>query len=146
MNERKSMVYELTRNVLIIIAIALFIGLLIVENRISYALGLGLGAVVSILKIHLMEHSFRKAMYKAPHAATNYVRAHYFLRYFITFLVLFIGVYTSSIHFIGLVIGVLALKPAAYIQGLFEPEVPKDGSVEFLEWEDEDEDEKSDFW
>jgi hypothetical protein len=146
MNEHKSMVYELTRNVLIIISIALFIGLFFVESRISYVFGLGLGGVISILKIHLMEHSFRKAMHKAPHAATNYVRAHYFLRYFMTFLVLFIGIYTSSIHFIGLAIGVLALKPAAYLQGLFEPEVPKDGSIEFLEWEEEDEDEKSDFW
>lgn len=146
MNEHKSMVYELTRNVLIIIAIALFIGLLIVENRMTYVFGLGHGGFLSVLKIHLMDHSFRKAMYKEPQAATNYIRAQYFLRYFMTFLILFIGVYTSSIHFIGLVIGVLALKPAAYIQGLFEPEVPKDGSVEFLEWEDEDEDEKSDFW
>ena len=146
MNEQKSMVYELTRNVLIIIGIALFIGIFFVENKLSYIVGLSLGGGLSILKIYLMDKSFRKALRKEPHAATNYVRAHYFLRYLITFLILFIGIYTSSIHFIGLAIGVLALKPAAYLQGLFEPEVPKDGSVEFLEWEEEDEDEKSDFW
>jgi hypothetical protein len=87
-----------------------------------------------------------KAVLKQPYEATTYVRAQFMLRYLITFMVLFIGVYTPYVSFIGLGIGVLALKPAAYIQGRLEPPVPKDGSVEFLEWEEEDEDEKSDFW
>ena len=38
MSEHKSMVYELTRNVIMIIGIALLIGLFFVENRISYVL------------------------------------------------------------------------------------------------------------
>ncbi len=145
MNEQKSMVYPLSRNVLIVVVIAFGIGLFFVKDVMSYFLGLGLGGMLSMLKIYLMEQSFRKSMYKAPSAAINYVRGQYFLRYLMTFGVLYIGVYTSSIHFVGLVIGVLALKPAAYIQGLLEPAVPKDGSVEFLEWDDDD-DEKSDFW
>jgi hypothetical protein len=146
MNNERSMVYLLVRNSVMILAAALIIGLFLVGNKIAYAFGIGLGGVVSIGKIFLMENTFRRAVHKQAHQATNFVRAHYFLRYTITFIILFIGVITPEIDLIGLIIGLFILKPAAYIQGLLEPPVPKDGSVEFQEWEEEDEDEKSDFW
>jgi len=146
MSERKSMVYLLIRNVVVILLIALVIGLFIVEEKLPFTLGILLGGSVTVFKIFQMESSMEKAVGKQPHEASSYVRSQFFLRYIVTFLVLFIGVYTPLIDLIGLAIGVLALKPAAYIQGILEPTVPKDGSVEFLEWEEEDEDEKSDFW
>lgn len=146
MSEQKSMIYSLARNVLIICGLALVFGFFVVDNKTAYIFGVLIGMTVTIAKIFMMEDSFRKAMNKPPQAATNYIRAHYFLRYLITFIALFIGVYTPSIHFIGLIIGLLSLKPAAYIQGRLEPPVPKDGSVPFVEWEDEDDEEKSDFW
>ncbi len=101
---------------------------------------------MTVIKIFLMQNTFENAVQKAPHAASNYVRAQYFLRFIISFICLFIGVYTHHVDLIGIVIGLFVLKPAAYIQGRLEPPVPKDGTVEFLEWEEEDEDEKSDFW
>lgn len=146
MSEQKEMVYLLVRNVVIILLVALVLGLFIMEDKLAYTYGLGLGGVVSIVKIFLMQNTFSKAVKRQAHQATNLVRAHYFLRYTITFMVLFIGVITPEIQLVGLIIGLIVLKPAAYIQGLLEPPVPKDGSVEFLEWEEEDEDEKSDFW
>jgi hypothetical protein len=146
MSEQKKMVYLLIRNVVIMLLLVLVVGLFIVSHKLAFTLGIILGGFVTIIKIFMMQETMEKAMTKEPYAATNYVRAQYFLRYIITFLVLFIGVYTSYVDFIGLAIGLLALKPAAYLQGKLEPPVAKDGSVEFLEWEEEDEDEKSDFW
>ena len=146
MSEQKPMVYLLIRNVVIILLVALVFGLFIVENKMAYTFGILIGGGATVLKVFMMENSMEKAVLKQPHEATNYVRAQFMLRYLITFMVLFIGVYTPYISLIGLGIGVFALKPAAYIQGLLEPPVPQDGSVEFLEWEEEDEDEKSDFW
>ena len=146
MSEQKSMVYLLIRNVAIILLVALLVGLFIADNKLAYLLGILMGGTITIVKVFMMQSSMEKAVLKQPHEATNYVRGQFMLRYLITFIVLFIGVYTSYISFIGLIIGVFALKPAAYIQGKLEPSVPKDGSVEFLEWEEEDEDEKSDFW
>ncbi len=146
MSEQRSMIYLLIRNSVIILLVALILGLFIYTNKTAYVIGLGLGGGITVLKIFLMENTFRRAVVKGAHGATNFVRAHYFLRYTITFVVLFIGVITPAIDIVGLVIGLLVLKPAAYIQGILEPPVPKDGTVEFLEWEEEDEDEKSDFW
>jgi len=146
MSEQKSMVYLLVRNVVIILLVSLFVGFFIADNKVAYILGLLLGGMTSIAKVFMIQSTMEKAVLKQAHAASNYVRAQFMLRYLITFMVLFIGVYTSYVSFIGLIIGVFALKPAAYIQGKLEPSVPKDGSIEFLEWEEEDEDEKSDFW
>ncbi len=146
MRGQKPMIYLLIRNAVIILLIALVIGLFIIENKLAYVFGIGLGGVVTIGKIFLMENTFNKAVLREAHQASNLVKAHYFLRYTITFMVLFIGVSTPGISIVGLVIGLFVMKPAAYIQGMLEPPVPKDGSVEFLEWEEEDEDEKSDFW
>lgn len=146
MSEQRSMIYLLIRNSVIIILVALVLGLFIFPNKSAFVIGLMIGGAVSILKIFLMENTFRRAVVKEAHAATSFVRAHYFLRYTITFVVLFIGVIAPAIDLVGLIIGLFVLKPAAYIQGILEPPVPKDGTVEFLEWEEEDEDEKSDFW
>ena len=146
MSERRSMIYLLIRNSVIIILVALVLGLFIFSNKLAFTIGLLIGGFVSIVKIVLMENTFRRAVVKEAHVAANFVRAHYFLRYTITFVVLFIGVITPAIDVVGLIIGLFVLKPAAYIQGILEPPVPKDGTVEFLEWEEEDEEEKSDFW
>lgn len=146
MNEKKSMVFLLTRNVLIILAIALLLGIWFVPNKLFYIFGLALGGTVTIAKLFLMEEVFKKALKKSPNHATNFVRANYMLWFVVNFMVLFIGVYIPAFNFIGVVIGLLSLKPAAYIQGKLEPDVAKDGSVEFYEWEEPSEDEKSDFW
>ena len=145
MTKDKAMVWLLTRNVIVLLVIVLGIGLFLVKDIPAYIKGVLLGGAISLVRIRLMEIGFKRAFNQQAHKASNYVKAHYFLRYIITFIVLFIGVTTPEINEIGLIIGLFLLKPAAYIQGRLEPQVPKDGSVEFLTWE-EDEEEKSDFW
>ncbi|MBN2220920.1 MAG: ATP synthase subunit I [Vallitaleaceae bacterium] len=141
--DKKSIVYQMSRNIVVIILIA-SLGVFIATEKGPYLIGLLIGGFISVIKIIMMEASLSKAVLMPSHRAGNYAKAHYFLRMLITFLALAVGVYTPQIGFIGLVIGLYALKPAAFLQGILDPKVPKDGSVEFLEWEDDEEDE-SDF-
>jgi hypothetical protein len=60
-------------------------------------------------------------------------------------MVLFVGIVTPSISGVAVIIGLVSMKAAAYWQGALEPKTPLDGSVEFAEWEDEDDDEGTDF-
>lgn len=145
-SRRKPIVLELARNIAVLLGLALVVGLFIVDDQLAYALGLFLGGAVDIARLFMIQNALNKAMYRTPQGATNYIRAQYTLRFILTGIILYIAVITPFISFIGVCVGLLVLKPAAYIQGKLEPPVPKDGSVEFLEWEEEDEDEKSDFW
>lgn len=141
--DKKSVVYQMSRNIMFFLLLAL-LGVFVVSEKWPYIIGLLIGGFISVIKVVMMEISLTKAVQMEPHRATNYAKAQYFLRMALTFLVLAAGVYTPVIGFIGLVIGLFALKPAAFLQGILDPKVPKDGSVEFLEWEDDEEDD-SDF-
>lgn len=144
MKQIKSPAAALSIKVIIILSAALAAGIFLVEDKQAYALGIAFGGVFTVLKTVLMERTIAKAVEKPPQAAKNYANAHYMLRYVLTFLVLFVGIASPHLHPIGVALGLLALKPAAYWQGRSEPPSPKDGSVEWLEWEDDDE-ENSDF-
>lgn len=139
MTEKMPMIRSLSLKVGILLLIALAVGLLITDSPIAYAQGIGLGGLFTLLKIYLMENTFKRAVTKEPEAAKRFVQAHYMLRYTLSFIVLFVGIATPTIDGIAVIIALLTLKAAAYWQGLTEPKTPLDGSVEFLEWEDDEE-------
>lgn len=143
MGKDKSIFLSLTSKVLILLLIALGIGVLIVDDISAYIQGLLLGGLFTILKIKLMENTFKRAVDKEPNAATNFARVHYMLRYVLTFCVLFVGIAVPTINGIAVIIALLTMKLAAFWQGALEPKTPLDGSVEFVEWEDDEE--SSDF-
>ncbi len=133
----------MTVKVAIILLVALVIGLFFL-NPLAYIKGLVLGGLFTIVKIQLMHTTFSKAVKKDHAAAIRYARLHYSLRYFLTLVVIVIGALDPSIHIIGVIVGLLSMKFAAYWQGIMEKPTPKDGSIQFLVWEDDNE-EKSDF-
>ncbi len=141
--QNKSIVVDMSVKVVIIIGISFLIGLFFL-NPWAYAKGLALGGLFTILKIKLMHTTFSKAIKKQSVAAIRYAKLHYALRYFLTLVVIVIGALDPSIHIIGVIVGLISLKLAAYWQGLMEKPTPKDGSIQFLKWEDDNE-EKSDF-
>lgn len=145
MNQKsKSIVLLLSFKVILILICAFIIGIFFL-NPFTYGKGLLLGGIFTVLKIQLLHTTIKKSVLKAPHAAINYARTHYVLRYILTILVVIIGVLEPSINVVGVIVGLLSMKIAAFWQGLSEKPTPKDGSVTFLEWEDEDEEESSDF-
>lgn len=56
-----------------------------------------------------------------------------------------IGALEPTINLVGVIISLVSMKVAAYLQGYIEKPTPKDGSVAFVEWED-DEEAESDFF
>lgn len=140
----KSMVISLSSKIAIILIGAFLIGILLEIDLMRYAKGLALGGIFTILKIYLMQLSFSRAIHKAPKAAINYARFHYMIRYLLTTVVVIVAILEPSLHPIGVIIGLLSLKLAAYWQGYQEKPVPKDGSIVFEQWED-DEEESKDF-
>lgn len=143
MTKSKPIFQSLSLKVIILLSVAFVIGILIVEDISAYIQGLLLGGIFTILKIKLMESTFKRAVTKEPNAAKTYVNVHYMLRYAITFIVLFVGIVTPSINGVAVIIAMITMKIAAYWQGVMEPKTPLDGSVEFVEWEDDEE--NSDF-
>jgi xanthosine utilization system XapX-like protein len=143
MKSEKSILIPLTIKIIIIIVLSFAIGLFFVEDILAFGKGLALGGIFSILKLKLMEVTFKKALSKPPKNAQRYANLHYFLRYLLTILVLIVGALEPTINLVGVIISLVSVKLAAYWQGYIEKPTPKDGSVEFLEWEDEEE--ESDF-
>lgn len=139
-----SMSLALSINLIVLLIIAALIGIIFVEDKWSFIKGIGFGGLFTLLKIKLMEVTITKSIQKPPSAAKAYMNAHYMLRYILTFMVIFVGVLTPGLHPLGVIVGLLLLKPAVYIQGKLEPKTAHD-EVTYLEWED-DEEEKSDFW
>ncbi len=139
MSENISMGRTLSIKVIILLLLIFGVGVMLTNNLTAYVQGILLGGIFTLLKIRLMETTFKRAMKKDSESAKKYVQAHYMLRYLLTFVVLFVGIVTPTIDSIAIILSLLTLKGAAYWQGIVEPKTPLDGSVEFLEWEDDDE-------
>lgn len=143
MNSEKSILIPMALKITLIIVLSFLVGMFFVKDVAAYGKGLALGGIFSILKLKLMEATFKKALNKPPKAAQTYAGFHYFLRYLLTILVLMVGALETTINLIGVIISLVSPKLAAYWQGYIEKPTPKDGSVEFLEWEDDEK--ESDF-
>ena len=139
MTDTKSMANTLSFKVSVLLLLILGIGVLFTGNITAYVQGVLLGGIFTLLKIRLMNNTLKRAVQMPPERARGYTQLHYMLRYLLTFIVLFVGIVTPTIHSIAVILSLLTLKAAAYWQGLTEPRTPLDGSVEFLEWEDDDE-------
>jgi len=119
--------------------VALVVGCFIVKDISAYVQGLLLGGIFTLLKLRLMESTLKKVVTKEPDQAMAYAKVHYILRYVLTFMVLLVGVLTPSINGIAVMVAMIMMKMAAFWQGALEPKTPLDGSVEFYEWEDDEE-------
>lgn len=144
MKENDSMFKRLSLSIVALLFVAFGLGLLFRSDMIAYGKGLAFGGVFSILKLRLMEISLKKSVTLPPEKAQAYGSFQYFIRYLLTGIVLVLSALEPSIDIIGTIIGLLALKGAAVLIGFVTKPTPKDGSVEFVEWED-DEEESSDF-
>ncbi|WP_069998907.1 ATP synthase subunit I [Cellulosilyticum sp. I15G10I2] len=96
--------------------IAYTIGMLVVGDSWSWTKGVFIGLLFSLIKFKLMEITFNKAVVMEEIKAKNYATAHYMLRYLLTGAVLFIAVLEPGIHILGVFLGLISMKVAAYMQ------------------------------
>ncbi len=139
MSEKTALLKALTIRMLIFSCIVFLLGIIIMPDVWAYGKGILFGTVFSILKLKLMENSFSTAVTKEPNKAKIYANVQYLIRYLLTGIVLVVGVLEPGIHIVGVILGLLSMKVAAYWYAKNQKPTPKDGSVAFEEWEEEEE-------
>ena len=105
--------------VLYMVAFSLMIevlGILLVSNKKSFTMGLLFGLIFSILKLFLMKNTIEKAVTMPEGKAQKYMNAHYLIRYVLTGIVLVVAALEPSIDILGVFLGLLSMKVAAYVQ------------------------------
>lgn len=92
------------------------IGLIFVENRLSYSLGLLVGCVTAAFLIWNMFVSIDSALDLTPQEAEKFTKKRTFFRGLVMLVVAFLGMRLQNISFTAIIIGMLGLKIAAFMQ------------------------------
>lgn len=103
---------------ILVIAFTFLIGSLLYYRSldfIPYMIGLGLGSVVSIAKVMLVERAVEKALRMDQQRVGGYVGGQYLLRMLLTAVVLIIGALVSWISLWGVAAGVIAFQLGIYL-------------------------------
>jgi hypothetical protein len=90
------------------------------ESVLAFTLGIVFSGVFVILKLMLLEKAVNKAVDLSPEDSKNYMRMHYMSRYFLTGVVVVVAVFAEGISLFGVILGLFALTPAAFIAGKME--------------------------
>lgn len=97
----------------------LIIGLLVMEQKMPFVLGLVFGCIISLLNFRLLSLTLQKAVYMPPHKAQAYATARYLLRYMITGVVIYVSIQADHIHVLGTIIGLISIKLVIFKLKLF---------------------------
>ncbi len=96
--------------------IVYIIGILVVNNKLSWTLGITFGLVFSLLKLKLMENTITKCLTMPEGKAQKYANVQYMIRYILTGVVLVIAALEPSINLLGVFFGLISMKAGAYAQ------------------------------
>jgi predicted PurR-regulated permease PerM len=111
---------------LIFSAIGLVAGVFLVPYPVYYAIGVGLGCAMSVLKTFLLERSINKITQAGPEdkkAAQNAMRLGYMSRYLMTAAVLLAAVFLLDLWgLVGTLVGTVAMTLAAVVLRFFVKE------------------------
>lgn len=114
-------------NVLLLACIALGAGIYFVSSPYAYLKGIAFGTIMTILRMILIERSTKKALDMDKARSTVYFGWTYLIRYIITGVVLVVAaLQPDHINIWGVIIGLLLLKPAAYIVKIRERKSEKE--------------------
>lgn len=116
MNKNMLKKYSMQICMILFSLIVYIIGILVVSNKWSWTMGIAFGLIFSVLKYQLMINSFNKALVLPEAKAKNYATAQYMIRYVLTGIVLVIAALEPSINLLGVFMGLLSMKVAAYAQ------------------------------
>ena len=92
------------------------IGVLLVNDKMAYTVGIIFGLLFSILKLKLMKDTISKAVNMPQEKAQRYSNIHYGIRYVLSGIVLAIAAIAPYISVLGVFIGMESMKAAAYMQ------------------------------
>lgn len=92
------------------------IGMIFVENRVSYTLGLLLGLFAAVLLVIHMYTTLDRALDMDSKSASSYIQKRSFLRALVMLATVALGMIFQQISFFAIVIGILGLKISAFLQ------------------------------
>lgn len=139
--EEKSLFWQLSWKVGLLCLLTGIIGCFFTDP-LAWWLGVLLGGLFTVLRIKWMDLAIKKAVLGDPARASGIMTRQYFLRYAFSVGVLVLAAVVPQINLFSTMIAMFTLKLATFLQGLMEKPTPKDGSVRFEEWVDEEEQEE----
>ena len=92
------------------------VGIIALDDKMGYTIGLLFGLIFSILKLMLMQNSIKKSLTMPEGKAQKYANVQYMIRYVLTGIVLLVAALEPTISLLGVFIGLLSMKVAAYMQ------------------------------
>lgn len=92
------------------------VGILIVNDKKAFTMGIAFGLIFSILKLMLMQNSIKKSVLMPEAKAQRYANVQYMIRYVLTGVVLLVAALEPTIDILGVFLGLLSMKVGAYIQ------------------------------
>lgn len=114
----KTTLYELFAGILLVFLL-LLLGNLIVEQKLPYTLGLLIGTGIAVfMSLHIYA-SLEKAMLYDKETATKKTKRAFFIRMLVMVAsIMAAAMFPQYISILGVVLGILTLKFAAYLQPL----------------------------
>lgn len=117
MRKMNSTLKKLIIGIIIFMVLFGIIGILIVDNKVSYILGLILGTVLAILLSISMYITIDKALDLDPESAVKYSRKMSILRMVVMGMVVLIALkFPHVFNAIAVLLGILTLKLSAFVQ------------------------------
>ena len=145
MIHKDSLVFQLSWKVAVLCLITFIIGAFFTDP-LTWGLGVLVGFVFTVVRLIWLDQTVRHAVQKDEKSASRYARWQYVLRYLLSIAVLAGAALIPQISLYSTMIAMFTLKIATFIQGFFEKKTPKDGSVQFVTWVDEEEQEEEQDW
>ena len=142
---KDSLVFQLSWKVAVLCLITFIIGAFFTDP-LSWGLGVLVGFVFTVVRLIWLDQTVRNAVQKDAKSASRYTRWQYVLRYLLSIVVLASAALIPQISLYSTMIAMFTLKIATFVQGFFEKKTPKDGSVQFETWVDEEEQEEEQDW
>lgn len=118
MDKIKATLIEIFIGIGIYFVIAEIMGLIFVENRLTYTFGLGIGTIGAMLLATHMYLTLNKGMDMDESGASKYIKTSSFIRLIIMLLILLLGRVVTYISFLAVIIGLFGLKIGAFMQPL----------------------------
>ncbi|MGN0507166.1 MAG: ATP synthase subunit I [Lachnospiraceae bacterium] len=116
--EGKTMLYELFSGIAVFTLVEL-LGNLFIKQRLPYSLGVLLGAVIAVFMASHMYFTLGQAMLYEEEAAAKKIKRGSFLRMAVMVIGMILAVLLPEyISLLGVLLGILTLKFAAYLQPL----------------------------
>ena len=145
MIHKDSLVFQLSWKVAVLCLVTFIIGCFFTDP-LSWGLGVLVGFAFTVIRLIWLDQTVRVAVTKDEKNAARYARWQYVLRYIVSIGVLAAAALIPQINLYSTMIAMFTLKIATFAQGFFEKKTPKDGSVQFETWVDEEEEEKEQDW